>query len=947
MKKSKLLRIALVVLIAALLCCALVFVTSAEGTETTEPTSGYLVTNADGETLVAEGATWSMLLGYNPTAIKCYSDIVVDSNVKYSTTLNIDLNTHAIIQGGGRVRPDGSATITIRGGNIEHKDTNSNFAYCSSPTANLVIEDCNIDCTKAIFSDWRGGDITLTRVIITSSATTDAFVKINTAADNSTANFNSVTYKDAQQPLVSLHRDDNDISKSVVMDSVTISTSSSIVKISDDATAATAATVTVKGNSKLSFGDAFASGGTFDNITYNFAPGVKATKIPTVAKGSIVYVDNALPFAENTDTEAAEYPYATVRAPYIYALTFTDNQPVQYITDETVTFANVLEMENLKSIVCYTAPVVSEGTTGITIPAGVTFDLNGNKFTRDYQYVLTFADGTSQYVFNNPTFNNVVATANLESLVCYTDPVITASISLPSIVIDLNGNELSQGGKFYLHVPLGNTAEIRNGTLTHSQGNLVNMGAGKAATEAGTLIFDDCQIVSPSYNTFVIYNGNVVVKNSTITGTNTSIRFAWIHNGYTAGLTIENSDVNIKNTLAYIQRPDNNEEFNLTIKDSTVTTTGSLLDFMSGSPTKGTMAVNVLGESKLSFNKFIAAPENSSDRLVYAFEYGVMMSAVPNIEKGTTQYINKSGVPGSNGEFLDSGDTTLPYVVGAVQLPVNAQFALTLYTDFTLNLCFNEEDANKIASVKVGGAEITPVVNNGLHIYRIAGISAINAATAQEIELVINDADTTVNKTIKYSIVDYANALLASDYSAESKQLVCRALDYIKAVHDYTATEIPAVIAALLENANYIAGDENATEVPAGNISTDALKPFLKGATLKPDTGVKFRFFLQDDIGSGEITVSSRSEKVTYTVENSLIDGKNYFDVNMRAFDLYDGTVTLSYGDNTGTYDFKTYANSNDVINDTNEKIGDLMLAFYNYFREANEYLMVADKDFA
>jgi len=282
-------------------------------------------------------------------------------------------------------------------------------------------------------------------------------------------------------------------------------------------------------------------------------------------------------------------------------------------------------------------------------------------------------------------------------------------------------------------------------------------------------------------------------------------------------------------------------------------------------------------------------------------------------------------------------------------LPVKPKFSFSFYTDFNLNLYFAKDDAAKISSVKVGDEELTPAASEDYTVYRVIGIPAASAATRQKIDIVINDNGTPVTKTVEYSIIDYANAILKSDFSEEAKEMVCRAVDYVKAVCEYTKVEIPADVTAFVESEGYkaISDSGNVDAIPQSDINSEPIGSFIKSVELKiTKAGVYFRFFLEEDIGEGKLRLSSKNFKANCVVENSLIDEKNYFDINLKAYDFYKGTILLSYSGNTGSYDFKTYASSDDVTAGDDEKLLPTMLKIYNYFKETNEYFNTSEENF-
>ena len=60
--------------------------------------------------------------------------------------------------------------------------------------------------------------------------------------------------------------------------------------------------------------------------------------------------------------------------------------------------------------------------------------------------------------------------------------------------------------------------------------------------------------------------------------------------------------------------------------------------------------------------------------------------------------------------------------------------------------------------------------------------------------------------------------------------------------------------------------------------------------------------------------------------------------MNMRAFYLYDEVITITAGEYSGTYDLAAYIAGVREEYEADEKLETLLLALYNYCKEADEY---------
>lgn len=615
------------------------------------------------------------------------------------------------------------------------------------------------------------------------------------------------------------------------------------------------------------------------------------------------------------------------------------------VTDTTVTFAKGVKVSSI--------PVLGVGVVSFADGAKEfvsTDDVNYPYMANCLLYTVT-QGGVAVNIYDSKVLEDLLAMVDAGGTITLFSDIETATdntIIEKSYNINLNGNTLTNtGGR--IRVSGNSQVYIYGGTLVDVSSKPFFFAAISDSNVVYTI--DDCTVTTS--NSFAqLRNGKLIINNSRVSGGAVAEFQTAGKNGaveITGGSVVNLGASALVSIREYSANTSSQVNKSVKIIGSTVNTTGSLVSFVADEAFSddSVISLEVLGSSKLSF-EFLDGGKNSFAGTTFNFGLGVKMSNVPALNIGNVIFND-----GAEGISL-TDDAIYKYeVVETVSLPVRPQFALTLYTDFTINLCFGEDDISNVISVKVGDTVITPVKSGKLNIYRIDGIAPQAAATKQQIELTVYNYGVPVVKTIEYSVMDYANTLLRSDYSTESKEMVCRAIDFVKSVCEYAAVEVPADVTAFIESDAYgaISKAENVTEVPAGNISIDAIKPFIKSAQLKiTKTGIFFRFFLQENIGSGELKASSKTYKNTFTVADSLIETNNeknnYFDVNLRAYDFYDGAIVLTYGNNTGSYDFKTYANSVAVKNSNDPLLAPLVLATYNYFREAQEYFLVRDKDF-
>ena len=566
----------------------------------------------------------------------------------------------------------------------------------------------------------------------------------------------------------------------------------------------------------------------------------------------------------------------------------------------------------------------------------------------DPRYTITKSDGNIVNVYKVTTLQELFKLADSGSVIkCFSDVDLSAEVAAGDITdkkvdINLNGYTFTNSGARFRAYGKSTITFYGGKVVDSAEKQFLFTGSGDAEKDM-KIIFRECEILADG--SFVqLRNGSLTFEDCTINTNNASVLISFSYAGVDASLTFDGCTVNAGNAIPVsIMRNESEAVRSVKFIDSVVNANGSLIKFEDSAINANTVTeIEILGSSRIKC-KYIENGTNTYENTTLKIDLGVKLSNPPSITLG--RIVLGEGAEG----IARVDDEDYPYaVVSKVPLGVKPQFALTLYTDFTLNLCFDEAELSKIISVKLGDTALEYKQSLGRIAYAIKGISPLTADEKQKISITYYNYGLATTATIEYSVTDYINGLMKSDYSNESKQLICRTADYIAAVCEYAGVAIPAGISEFIASEGYanIGNSEWVNTIPESTTSVGDLYTVIDSANLIINTGIKFRFYLNDNIGSGILTVKSRTVNETYTVENSLINGHAYFDFDMRAFEYYNGIVEITFGDISGSYDFKTYANSDAVKLSAGDKVKALAVSMYNYFREANEYARVSDKDF-
>ena len=600
-----------------------------------------------------------------------------------------------------------------------------------------------------------------------------------------------------------------------------------------------------------------------------------------------------------------------------------------------------------KGVKLSATPTIAKGTIVFTDGGKIIAETGDDEYPYEVidgelTYTVKMSNGSVKNIYREMALQDIFALADSGSVITlYKDVVITAAVTLANknIEIDLNGHTLTSDVRTRLE---GSTLlYIHGGTVVDGSADFVFIPSGNSSA---AFKVEKC-VVNINGKLVDARGGSVEIIDSVCTAT-TATAFAVGSQGGTvkfkiSGSTIDLGSANLASTYRGTFTDTVNSE--IVIYNSTITTKGDLFYlFNDGSENISKIIISITGsETKLSYASFGGDSCNVPDTVV-TIGLGIMMNKLPSIASGSI--VLGEGAKG----IASTNDADYPYVVSEKSsITAKPYFSLTLYSDFTLNLSFRESEKDRIVKVMVGNTEIEPVVSNGMVFYPIKNIAAYNAAEIKEIKVTYLIDKLPLEAVLNYSVIDYANALLASNYSVESKELLCRTIDYVKAAYEYAGIEVPTSVTNFIASDAYkaISTEGNVTKIPESTTAVGDISAVIQSAQINLASELRFRFNIKSGVNA-QLTIKTRTLEETYEIVDGLCEGKSYIVVKMRAFDMFDGVMSFSSNEASGTYDLKAYANSDAIDKDTTGMLGSLLLSLYNYCREANEYMKVQDKDF-
>ena len=211
-------------------------------------------------------------------------------------------------------------------------------------------------------------------------------------------------------------------------------------------------------------------------------------------------------------------------------------------------------------------------------------------------------------------------------------------------------------------------------------------------------------------------------------------------------------------------------------------------------------------------------------------------------------------------------------------------------------------------------------------------VISVNAAAAQmtdeiKVEIVVNSESV---KTGTYSVYEYAQYILAGEYSAETKSLVKEMLNYGTAAQNYFNYNLENKIDETL------IADAGAKEIDGSNVadmvidgSADGIRFYGASLVFESKVAVRFYFTIEGDINN--YTFSTGNAPVLkdglYYVEIADINPQAYADVITL---IVNDTLTISYS--PMNYMVRKSANGSDNLKA-------LLKAMYNYHLAAVDYV--------
>ena len=888
--KTRLLTLLAAVVVFALIVTGITLTAFADD----EENAAFKVTDPGGTvTMHATGTTFTTVVSKAPegSTITLLSNNDVDADIALKKSLTIDLNGHTISTDTGRIAS--TREITIKNGTI--KIVNYEVIYVTEGSPNSSVTLNNIDVihvgtgTSAgkPLAEVRDGDVLLDNVRV-AAENWNGTVNFITLGSRTKAQSNPInfTIKDCSISIGGARpvyfggnsKETLGYAGNISIINSTITTTNKIFTTSptDEAAPNCSISIFIDGQTVLNAKTMFALNKiSLDKIDITIENGAKFGGLPVLDGAKMTFEGDV--FVYNNTTAM---------------LTLADSKTV-----DTSKVSYKLVKEN-GDVLCYW-----EGSV-----------LN--------QELLTYAqDAACDIVL----VGNMTTPAGESSTSRY-----AMTVKVRNLTIDLGGNTLTMSAWSYFGT------ETTSKKLTLSNGKVKNTyyvyysysGSPGTAFEANGVEFTN----TSSSASFDIRYGTVTLNNCTMTFTGSPTNVFTLGNA-TTGVHVY-------------------------LDGCTITGVVNIFKFYAANPSSVT-ATNCTITTQA--NGAIVFAENSKKKDpadIVTFKNCTLTRAGTNVlfnigYESITIVLDEVYVPGT--PTIEPAKGTLKYADGQVKTAVEGggykitapkvqiQANLSLYIDFTMNIWL-PTDTN-VKSITVGETTYTVAdapVFGGKYRVSIESIGAGSAADDISILVTYTDGDLTLTAEKIYSVVEYAKSVLEGSYSNEAKSLLANIVTYIDAVYTYDGKAIPTELSTLMASEAYTAAlalstTDGVSVVPATTTSLGTATNAVSGAMLSLDSSVQFIFTLNPSY-TGPLSLTYAGKTYTCEVVDGKISGNGYITVNMRAFYLYDEVITITAGEYSGTYDLAAYIAGVREEYEADEKLETLLLALYNYCKEADEY---------
>ena len=284
-----------------------------------------------------------------------------------------------------------------------------------------------------------------------------------------------------------------------------------------------------------------------------------------------------------------------------------------------------------------------------------------------------------------------------------------------------------------------------------------------------------------------------------------------------------------------------------------------------------------------------------------------------------------TAVKGQNYQFILAYNTTDTDITIKNELKYN----LSLYANFDVNLYVPADKTTLTGeTVTIGGAEYVVVT-------KLVSAPAVADAVVFEVSYTVDDVEYTEKVTV--NVVDYAVAVLDSEYSDKVKRVMITALEYANEVYKLLNGAASDAITAVLDNPAYAAYHVEAN-TEYGTTDNSALNGVISGANLELGSEVKIVLNVASGF-SGTVTVNYNDYLGVAQPEQVFeVVGGDVIELNVKIYNLVSDFV-ITTDSVSGSYSLGAYVKG--LIDQGVD--ADFAQVLFTYAKTAEAYKLALD----
>ena len=308
----------------------------------------------------------------------------------------------------------------------------------------------------------------------------------------------------------------------------------------------------------------------------------------------------------------------------------------------------------------------------------------------------------------------------------------------------------------------------------------------------------------------------------------------------------------------------------------------------------------------------------------------------------TDVYTNASGAECIFAKAYDTADGVVYRLrpTATVGIEFSPKMNLSLDRNLVMNVYVPAEILVKFT---FGGTEYADLENTDLEttvidgkVYFVLKVSLPASEAAQDVKLVatVTAGETTATATFTFSVIKYAEKMIASEKAAEV-QLAKDILSYVRAAYVYFESEDTAAISKI----NAILGEGyDKNNMPTANGNGTVVTEGIKAATFVLDGEASMRFYLADGYDASRYAFYINGYKVA--TETGSDSTGAYVDIDVYAYSLCQTVTYTIDGVESGSYNIEAYYNY--VMNEYGEADKEALISvterFWKYLQSAAAY---------